>query len=85
MLYRGAIGGKTGKTGKTAVLPWFCKIERSGGSGGHVIVVLASLGARAAPVAPLIVMRVIVSNVVEFPGASSSRLISIHSELNGAI
>ena len=31
---RGAI---VGKTGKTAVLPYFCKIERGGASGGCVI------------------------------------------------
>jgi hypothetical protein len=31
VLFRGTIGGKTGKN---AVLPEFCKIERSGGSGG---------------------------------------------------
>ena len=31
IMTRGAIGGKTGKT---AVLPWFCKIEHGGSSGG---------------------------------------------------
>jgi hypothetical protein len=49
-IYSGAVGGKTGKT---AVLPEFCKIECSGGSGGHIVVVLPGPCVRAAPAAPL--------------------------------
>ena len=56
-IVRGAIGGKTGKTW---VLPEFCKIERSGGSGtaplcNSQIGVLSGSGVCAAPVALLIV------------------------------
>ena len=54
VLCRCAIGGKI------AVLPWFCKIERGGGSGGGrgnalpCYGVLPCQGTRAVPVAPLL-------------------------------